>query len=89
MANTMSESMAALRLDSERLCCQCMASASQWPPACFWGHLYIDTVACCLSLVQCTVSGQQCVCQESCTGQLHNVSCLWTPDSPPLGQLNA
>ena len=39
MGDTMSESMGALRLDSERLYCQCMASASHWPPACFWGHL--------------------------------------------------
>lgn len=35
MADTMSESMGALRLDSERLCCQCMTSASHWSPACF------------------------------------------------------
>ena len=51
MADTMSESIGALRLDSERLCCQCMASASHWPAACLGVTLYIHIVACCLSLV--------------------------------------
>ena len=56
MADTMSESIGALRLDSKRLCCQCMASASHWPPECFGVTLCIDIVACCLSLVRRTVS---------------------------------